>query len=122
MRTTILALIALALTAAGFATASDQNPLPQFAILPNDVIEASLTVSQSEPFSFVLVLTKEASERLAGFTKRNIDKQVLVTIGELELASPKIKTTISNPTLTLPVGDDLHKYISILKSLAEAQK
>jgi len=115
MKYPTLILIALLLFVTSLQAA---DTLSEFAIRSSDLQKAALVSYLGKHQTFELTLTREKSAEFNAFTKRNLKKQVVISLNGQSIASPVIMEPINGEMMSFQTGKDLQKYYNLLDQVA----
>ena len=115
MKCPTLILIALLLFVTSLQAA---DTLSEFAIRSSDLQKAALVSYLGKHQTFELTLTREKSAEFNAFTKRNLKKQVVISLNGQSIASPVIMEPINGEMMSFQAGKDLQKYYDLLDQVA----
>ena len=106
----------------------DTKKFPKLGYIPArpglSIVELKKVVLTRRPGdqpTILITLKQEHVEQLANFTGRNIDRQILLMLGEKPLIAPRILEKISTPALQISVLDEKNRK-QILQKLRRLVK
>ena len=103
----------------------DTKEFPKLGYIPTkpglgiaELEKASLTKRPGDRPTILITLKKEQADQLADFTSRNVDRQILLMLGNEPLIAPRIAEKIRTPALQISVSDET-KRKQILQKLRQ---
>ena len=106
----------------------DTKEFPKLGYIPAkpglgiaELEQASLTKRPGDRPTIFITLKKEQIDQLADFTGRNVDRKILLMLGNEPLIAPRILEKIRTPDLQISVSDEIRRK-QILQKLKQMVK
>ena len=103
----------------------DTKECPKLGYIPTkpglgiaELEKANLTKRPGDSPTILITLKKEQADQLAGFTGMNVDRQILLMLGNEPLIAPRIVEKIRTPALQISLSDET-KRKQILQKLRQ---
>jgi len=103
----------------------DTKEFPKLGYIPTkpglgiaELSKVTLTKRPGDSPTVLITLKKEQADQLADFTSRNVDRQILLMLGNEPLIAPRIAEKIRTPALQISVSDET-KRKQILQKLRQ---